>query len=96
MALVDDDVPCAEVFARMETDGETQSAYCAELPAYRAEVSDLVLGETVDSYGPPGVDGLFAIIRVRVDFHDRRPSIPDSEIEVNVVDGRPRVALGMP
>lgn len=82
--------PCDDVWALVISDGEPRSEFCGELAEYRTEVSALTLGEVTDAAED------YTIFRVRVDYLDGSPSVMDSEIEVDHVDGVTKVFAGLP
>lgn len=81
---------CAELWDLMVSDGDDRASFCSELDEYRAEVRALTLGQVTDDTED------YTIFAVRVDYADGSPPVLDSEIEVDIVDGKPLVAAGLP
>ena len=82
--------PCSEVWALVDPSSDDKASFCDALGDYRTEVRSLTLGEVTDA------TEAYTIFAVRVDYLDESPPVLDSEIEIDVVDGKPLVAGGLP
>ena len=82
--------PCSEVWALVDPSSDDKASFCAALRDYRTEVRALTLGQVTDATED------YTIFAVRVDYRDGSPPVLDSEIEIDVVDGKPLVAAGLP
>ncbi len=81
---------CSAVWDLVDPSSDDKTAFCDALRDYRTEVSDLTLGAVTDSAED------YTIFTVRVDYQDGRAAVTDSEVEIDVVDGKPLVAAGLP
>lgn len=81
---------CDDLWKLVISDGELKEDFCADLPAYRDEVRSLTLGDELESSDD------WVIFEVRVDYADGSPPVTDSELEVDFVNGVPKVAAGLP
>lgn len=82
--------PCDDIWKLVVSDGEDQADFCVALQDYRTEVKSLRLGEVTDSAED------YTVFAVRVDYLDGSPPVLDSEVEIDVVNGKPKVAAGLP